>query len=165
MALSLLLRRAAAAQANEIRRHLRAALLALVLMLTAALVLIFGLAVLMLGAYQSLAVTLPSWQAGALVALGAIALCLILLLLAFSGQRRPRGGSGRRSSPDGARDDAAEAGAFQERGRRPRTAEHAAVDLGSAAGEMIRRHRPSGVELGIAALVAGLVASQVSRRD
>jgi membrane protein implicated in regulation of membrane protease activity len=152
VALSSLLRRAAAAQADEVRRQLRAVLLALTLLLLAALLLLAGLGFLLLGAYQSLAAELPSWQAGGLVALGTLFVCLLLLALA--------GRQGRRRA-------APKPGPEQPRpGDRYGTgAEHDAVEAGAAAGEMLRRHRPSGVELGIAALVAGLVASRVSRRD
>jgi len=151
VALSSLLRQAAAAQADEVRRALRAALLALVLMLFAALLLLAGLGFLLLGAYQSLAAELPSWKAGGLVALGTLLVCVILLSLA--------GRQGRRRAPSQRRE-------RREASERSSTAaEHDAVEAGAAAGEMLRRHRPSGVELGIAALVAGLVASRVSPRD
>jgi len=151
VALSSLLQRAAAVQADEVRRQLRAALLALVLMLLAALLLLAGLGFLLLGAYQSLAAELPSWQAGGLVALGTLLVCVLLLGLAGRQGRR-------RASPP--RPDRSASGR-----RDPAGPEHDAVEAGAAAGEMLRRHRPSGVELGIAALVAGLVASRVSRRD
>jgi hypothetical protein len=144
------IRAAASTETDRVKAQVRAAIRSLVLMVVAGILLVIGLVFALTGTYASLSERIPSWQAGALVALVALAVCLLLMLLA----RR----SGRRPTPP-----------RPVRPQRP-TAEdlEATAELGAAAStaarEFVRRHRPSGLQLTLAALVAGLVASRRSRR-
>lgn len=145
MPLKGMFRELAAAETARMKQQLRGLVVALMLTLSAGVLLLAGLAFAMLGAYQSLAERLPSWQAGGLVALGALVVCLLLLALAGRGGRKrppppPRRPLGRSLEAD------------------------EAAEIGAAAGEALQRHRPRGIDLGIAAFVVGLMMSRSSRR-
>ncbi|MGD8830408.1 MAG: hypothetical protein PVF57_07370, partial [Pseudomonadales bacterium] len=138
---SRVLREVVAAQAGEVRRRLYRMVLGTVLL---AGVLLIGLVFLLLGAYQSLAELLPTWQAGGLVALGALLICLLLLLLAGLNRRYrvSRRGPQRRD-----------------------TEPNQAAEIGASVGKMLSQYQFSGSEIGIAAFVIGLLVSRARTRD
>jgi hypothetical protein len=127
----------------------------------AIVLLLAGLVFVMLGAYHSLDEEYASWQAGGLVALGAVAVSLLLLALA-------RLGGGGRSY----RQDRREARLREELAASRREELQAAVDLGTAASaaagtvarDFLKSHRPSTFNMALSAFVAGLVASRAAGR-
>jgi hypothetical protein len=144
------IRATAAAEAARVRAQARAAVRSLVLVLLAAVVLLIGVVFALAGIYDSLAVQMPSWQAGAIVAVGAFAVCLLLLLLANR--------SGSRPPPPPAVPPP----------RHPTAEElEATAELGAAAStaarDFVRKHGPSVLQLAAAAFVVGLVASRRTR--
>lgn len=141
MDLSRVLREVVAAQAGEVRRRLYRMVLGTVLL---AGVLLIGLVFLLLGAYESLAEVLPTWQAGGLVALGALLICLLLLLLAGL-NRRYR--------------------VSRRRPQRPDTEPNQAAEMGASVGKMLSQYQFSGSEIGIAAFVIGLLVSRARSRN
>ncbi len=146
MPLSSLLRHAAAGEAERLKAQVRTAIQSLVVMVVVAMLMVTALVFVMVGAYQSLALTLPPWQAGCLVALGTALVSLLLLLLV---SRRGRRVPPRRRQP---------AASYSEEDI------EAVAELGVSAGEFMRRRRPRGVELTAAAFVVGLVSSWASSR-
>lgn len=159
MSLLSIVRDSAAAEVDRVKRQVRAAVRAGVRMSIAAIVLLVSLVFVMLGAYESLALELPRWQAGALVALGAVVFSVLLLALGSMGgrrsQRRERAVQARGRVPASRNDDlqtAVEMGAA------------ASAAAGGAARDFLRSHRPSFLDLAVSAFVAGLVASRATRR-
>lgn len=144
----------ASGQAEKVRQQVRAAARSALLIGIAAVLLLCGVLVLLLGFYQSLALYMPHWQAGGLVALGILLVCFVLLALANL--------TGRRGAP-GTRPNRA-AGA-----QRMGLSDDPAAELGSAAGaaaeEALRNLKPSAVDMTVAAFVAGLLASRASRSE
>lgn len=142
MRLSRALREAASIQGAQVKHQLRAAVRMLVILLVVALLLVCALVFLMTGAYHSLNETLPDWQAGALVALGAVVVALLLLAVGSLSGRRPA------------------------RPRRPPPADRGdpgpppGDPLAEAATDFLRHNRPTGLDLTIAAFVVGLLASR-----
>lgn len=139
-------RTAASAETDRLKAQLRAAIASLVLMVVAAVLLLVGLVFALAGIYASLSEVMPSWQAGGLVALGAVAVCLVLVALA-----RRRGRPPRREPPPPT--------------RRPSAEDlEATAELGAAAStaarDFVNRHRPSLLQLALAAFVVGMVASR-----
>ena len=134
------------------KAQVQAGVRSLALAMLAGIVLLIGIVFTLVGAYASLAETMPSWQAGAFVGLGALVVCLILLLLA---RRRPAPRAPRHPAPaPRARPTAEELEATAELG----------VAASTAARNFVREHRPSTVQLILAAFVVGLVASRKPRR-
>ncbi|HSG91052.1 MAG TPA: phage holin family protein [Pseudomonadales bacterium] len=105
---------------------------------------LLGVAFFLFGAYDSLILTLPPWQAGGLVAVAALLLGWLILAV---GRRQM---AGRRAAPSSR--DADEAAIAAEIRR--------AVEQGIGAGERLSGSGPSAVDLALAAFVAGLVASR-----
>lgn len=149
MPLSSLLRHAAAGEAERLKVQVRRAIQSLVVMLVVALLMVTALVFVMVGAYQSLALRLPPWQAGCLVALGTALASLLLLLLVSRRGRSARSVPPRRRPP---------AASLSEEDV------EAVAELGASAGDFMRRRRPRGVELTAAAFLVGLVSSWVSSR-
>jgi cytochrome c biogenesis protein CcdA len=154
-----IVRDSAASQVDQVKRQVRAAVRTAVLMSIAAIVLMVSLVFVMLGAYESMALQLPRWQAGALVGLGAVVFSLLLVALASIGgrrsQRRERAARARGRAVANRNEDlqaAVEMGAA------------ASAAAGGAARDFLRSHRPSLVDLAVSAFVAGLVASRATRR-
>ncbi len=118
--------------------------------MVAGIFLVIGVVFALCGAYASLADVMPAWQAGGLVGLGALVLCVVLLIAA-----RATASRGRRRQPAP---------------RTRPTAEdlEATAELGAAASaaarDLVRQYRPTGLELSFAALVVGLLVSRRSRR-
>lgn len=149
------LREAASLETDRVKAQLRTAVRSVVLTVVAGLLLLVGIVFVLTGAYVSLSEQMPAWQAGGAVGLGMLAVCLLLL----AGARRGGRGGGRSGSRSARSTDHA----------RPSAEDlEAAADLGAAASdaahEFVRDHRPSGLQLTLAAFVAGLVASRRSRR-
>jgi hypothetical protein len=140
------LRDVASLETDRVKAQVRAAVRSLVLGLVAGILLLVAIVFALTGAYASLSVHMPSWQAGGVVGLGTLVVCLVLLLLSKSGGGRP--------APR------------PRRGNRGPRAEdlEASAELGAAARDFVRDHRPTGLELTLAAFVLGLVASRGSRR-
>jgi len=135
-----------------VKAQVQAGIRSLVLAMLAGIVLLIGIVFALVGAYASLAETMPSWQAGALVGLGALVVCFILLLMA---RRRPAPRAPRQPAPaPRARPTAEDLEATAELG----------VAASAAARNFVREHRPSTFQLILAAFVVGLVASRKPRR-
>ena len=132
-----------ATEVDRVRAELRAGMASSMLMLAAVLLVVAGVTLLMVGVYESLATTLPAWQAAGAASLGA--LVPSAALLASGRMRRGSGHTGGR--PNGDRSVTQEE--LEE-----------AAELGAAASEFLRHYRPKGLELTTAALVAGLVFSR-----
>jgi hypothetical protein len=140
------LRDAAATQGAQVKYQVRAAVRQLVILLVVALLLVCALLFLMTGAYHSLNETLPAWQAGGLVALGAIGAALLFLALTSLGGRQPRPRPRiRRGEASTADRDAQEA-------------------LAEVAGDFLRDNRPTGLDLTLAAFLVGLITSRSRSR-
>lgn len=141
-----LMRRLVEIQTSRLKADLEAGVRSVMLLLAATLLLVAGVVMLMVGAYVSLAMVLVPWQAAALVALVALLLAAVLYIFSRTGGAR------------GAHE--------RQRMRRESITEEEleeAAELGAAASEFFRRYRPEGVDLTIAALVAGLVFSRAMR--
>lgn len=149
------IRDAASVEADRVKAQVRGAVRSLVLSVIAAVFLLIGVVFVLTGAYATLSDLMPAWQAGGLVGLGALVICLLLLALA-----NRRGAAGRSRRP----------GRGLPRSVSRPSAEdlEATADMGAAAStaarEFVRQHRPTGFELTLAAFVVGLVASRGSRR-
>lgn len=140
-------RAAASAESDRVKAQIRAAVRSLVLLIAAALLLLVGLIFTLAGLYGSLAEVLPDWQAGGLIGLGSLVICLLLVAAARRGSK-PRAAAPAPPPP-----------------RRP-TAEdlEASAELGAAAStaarDFVARHRPNTWQLALAAFVFGLIASR-----
>lgn len=133
------------------KAQVRAALRSMMLGIVAGIFLIIAMVFALVGVYGSLSVHMPPWQAGGWVALGALAVCFLLLLMARSGGRRAP--AARRGAP---------------RVRRPEAEDlEATAELGAAAStaarDFVRAYRPSGLELSLAAFIVGMVVSRGRR--
>jgi uncharacterized membrane protein YoaK (UPF0700 family) len=142
------LRDAASVETERLRSQVRDAVRSLVLGVVAGILFLVAVVFVLTGAYASLSEHLPAWQAGGVVGLSTLVVCLFLLLLSKGSGARP---------------------ASRRRYRRPSAEDlEATAELGAAASDaardFVRDHRPSGVQLTLAAFVAGLLASRRSRR-
>jgi Kef-type K+ transport system membrane component KefB len=160
-----MIRQAASGEAarlgERVKTEIRALVKALVLLMVAGVLLLAGLIFLLLGAYETLALHMPAWQAGGLVALGTLLVCLLLVAMAGSGRSGRRGGAAGARAPTGA---GAAAAAAEEARAEAAVRAQSAAELGAAAGDFVRSHRPSGLDLTVGAFVAGLLASRSSAR-
>lgn len=147
------IRAAASAETDRVKAQVQAAVRSLVLTVLAGLVLLIGVVFALVGAYASLAESMPSWQAGAWVGLGALIVCLLLLLIG-RGRRRPRSTPGRPGKVPRTRPTAEDLEATAELG----------LAASTAARDFVRQHRPSAFQLMLAAFVVGMVASRTPRR-
>ncbi|MFU8817258.1 MAG: hypothetical protein ACNA7W_18065 [Pseudomonadales bacterium] len=161
MSLLSVVRDSAASEVDRVKRQVRAAVRAAVLLLVAAVVLMVSLVFVMLGAYESMAEELPRWQAGALVGLGAVVFCLLLLALAKLGGGRRASRSSRRAAQ--ARAEAASSSRSEDIQAAVELGAAASAAAGGAARDFMRRHRPSALDLAVSAFVVGLVASRATR--
>lgn len=141
-------REAASAEAERVRAQVRAAVRSAVLALLAGVILLVGIVFALAGLYGSLAERMPDWQAGGWIGLGTLVICLLLLLMAKRGSPPARPPAPRVSRPQAEDLEA--------------TAELGAA-ASTAAREFVRTHRPSGIDLTIAAFVVGMIASRGRR--
>ncbi len=112
-----------------------------------AMLLVFvGLLFVVLGLYQTLLDGFRPWQAGLLIALGAIILALLVLIIARITAKR---GAARATPPPLAQTDADI---------------DAAAQIGATISDFVARGKPSSMQLGVAAFIAGLALSLTRRR-
>jgi hypothetical protein len=145
---------AASAETERIKARTRAALRSIVLLAAAALVLLIGVIFTLVGLYASLVAVLPGWQAGGLIGLGAVLVCVLLVAAARRGSAR----SSARPAP------LRQQSAAEDARRRAADDLQASAELGaaasSAARDFVGRHRPNAFQLALAAFVFGLIASR-----
>jgi small-conductance mechanosensitive channel len=161
-----LLKDTIAAAIDEVRRAVRTTIRSAIFMLVAAVLLVIGLMFLMLGIYDSLAAELPAWAAGGIVLILLLLLALVCMLLAARGGRVRRARRGRRGpSADDVRD---RSDGRHSSGRRGDSKEDidlaVAAELGASVWDVLKQRRPRGIEMMVAAFVAGMLLSRRERR-
>ncbi|MFW6093823.1 MAG: hypothetical protein ACODAC_07610 [Pseudomonadota bacterium] len=145
-----------AAQTERLKSLLRVLLVVLVLTVLVLLLLLMALVFVMLGVYQSLEAVLPAWQAGVMLGLGVLLLCLLVVAFGMLAVRR-------QAAPEPEPEPESELRQQPVSGTGEPDLD-AVVELGASAGRYLSGHRPHGVELTAAAFLVGLVSSLVSRR-
>ncbi len=139
----------AASEVERAKAQVRAAIRGLVLTMVAIVFLLIGVVFTLAGTYATLTDSLPGWQAGGIIGLGTLVACLVLLMAA-----RLAGSRASRQPPAPRRPSADDLEATAELG----------AAASSAARDLVRDYRPSGLELTLAAFVVGMVFSRRRRR-